>query len=70
MPSRNGRKRFFYETALKMLSFLHCRLIGRPSAHSSPARFLDYVHEFDRVWVCRPIDIAPRWQKHQPYQRA
>jgi putative urate catabolism protein len=52
----------------KMLSIgLHCRLVGRPGRAAALARFVDYVREHERVWLCRRIDIARHWhQHHQP----
>jgi len=48
--------------APKMLSIgLHARLIGRPGRIASLERFLDYILEHERVWVCRRIDIARHW---------
>lgn len=56
------------ETAPKMMSVgLHCRLVGRPGRAASLARFLDYVQQHERVWLCRRIDIAHHWHKyHKP----
>ncbi|MFK7859065.1 MAG: allantoinase PuuE [Granulosicoccus sp.] len=49
----------------RMLSIgLHCRLIGRPGRIASLVRFLDYIADFDKVWVARRIDIAEHWHKH------
>jgi peptidoglycan/xylan/chitin deacetylase (PgdA/CDA1 family) len=57
------------ESTPKMLSIgLHCRLIGRPARITSLLHFLDYVQGFDRVWICRRIDIAKHWQQHHPYR--
>lgn len=57
------------ETAPKMMSIgLHCRLVGRPGRAASLARFLDYVQQHDRVWLCRRIDIARHWHQHHPPQ--
>jgi putative urate catabolism protein len=54
------------ETAPKMMSIgLHCRLAGRPGRAAALARFLDYVQERDRVWLCKRVDIAHHW--HQNY---
>ncbi|MGQ9873601.1 allantoinase PuuE [Leptodesmis sp.] len=55
------------ETAPKMMSVgLHCRLVGRPGRAASLARFLDYVQQHDRVWICRRVDIARHWyDKHK-----
>ncbi|MBF2003559.1 MAG: allantoinase PuuE [Synechococcales cyanobacterium M58_A2018_015] len=58
------------ETAPKMMSIgLHCRLVGRPGRTASLARFLNYVQQHDRVWVCRRIDIARHWHAHHPPQK-
>ena len=49
----------------KMMSVgLHCRLIGRPGRIQSLRRFLDYVLEFNDVWICKRIDIAKHWIKN------
>ncbi|MGO9757255.1 MAG: allantoinase PuuE [Roseiarcus sp.] len=55
-------------TAPKMLSVgLHCRLVGRPGRAASLARFLDYVHRHEKVWVATRLDIARHWiRKHPP----
>lgn len=46
----------------KMMSIgMHCRLLGRPGRMRSLQRFLDYVEQHDRVWVCRRADIARHW---------
>ncbi|MGL5924738.1 allantoinase PuuE [Chroococcidiopsis sp.] len=53
------------ETAPKMMSIgLHCRLVGRPGRTAALARFLDYIQQRDRVWICRRIDIARHWHEH------
>ncbi len=53
------------ETAPKMMSIgLHCRLSGRPGRATALARFLDYVQQHEKVWLCRRIDIANHWYKH------
>ena len=55
--------------APKMMSVgLHCRLVGRPGRAVALARFLDYVGEHDKVWVCRRIDIARHWHHEHPYR--
>jgi len=55
------------ESAPKMMSVgLHCRLAGRPGRAAAVARFLDYVQQFDRVWLCRRIDIAQHWIREFP----
>ncbi len=55
------------ETRPRMMSVgLHCRIIGRPGRLASLARFLEYVQQFDRVWLCRRVDIARHWMQHHP----
>jgi len=55
------------ETAPKMMSVgLHCRLVGRPGRAAALARFLDYLQQYDRVWLCRRIDIAQHWFQYHP----
>ncbi len=45
---------------------LHPRLVGRPGRTAALARFLDYVQGYDRVWICRRIDLARHWIQHFP----
>jgi peptidoglycan/xylan/chitin deacetylase (PgdA/CDA1 family) len=53
------------ETAPKMMNVgLHCRLVGRPGRAASLARFLDYIQQHEKVWLCRRIDIAKHWHEH------
>ena len=53
------------KTNPKMMSVgLHCRLIGRPGRIQSLKKFLDYVLNFDDVWICKRIDIAKHWIKN------
>ena len=54
----------------KMLSIgLHARLIGRPGRIASLERFLDYILDHDRVWVCRRIDVARHWMDRFPAEQ-
>jgi allantoinase len=54
----------------KMLSVgLHCRLAGRPGRIAALERFLEYVLQHDKVWICRRIDIARHWIATHPYRR-
>jgi putative urate catabolism protein len=56
-------------SAPKMMSVgLHMRLVGRPGRAAALARFLDYVQQHDKVWICRRIDIARHWQTEHPYK--
>jgi len=49
----------------KMMSVgLHCRLIGRPGRIQSLKKFLDYVLQFNDIWICKRIDIANHWIKN------
>jgi putative urate catabolism protein len=57
------------DSAPKMLSVgLHCRLTGRPARAASLARFVDYVRQHERVWLCRRLDIARHWHTQHPYR--
>ncbi|MGF1749111.1 MULTISPECIES: allantoinase PuuE [Vibrio] len=57
------------ESAPKMMSVgLHCRLIGKPGRIASLKRFIEYVQQHDKVWLCRRIDIANHWHQTHPYQ--
>jgi putative urate catabolism protein len=54
----------------KMMSVgLHMRLAGRPGRAAALARFLDYVGQHDRVWICRRVDIARHWIATHPFTR-
>jgi len=49
----------------KMMSIgLHCRIIGKPGRIQSLKKFLDYITNFDRVWICKREDIANHWIKN------
>jgi len=55
--------------APKMLSIgLHCRLVGRPGRIAALERFLDYVLEHQRVWICRRVDVARHWIAKHPFR--
>ena len=55
--------------APKMMSVgLHCRVVGRPGRFRALQRFLDYIQQYERVWVCRRIDIARHWKQVHPFQ--
>jgi putative urate catabolism protein len=55
------------EISPKMMSVgLHCRLVGRPGRIKALERFLQYVLGFDRVWICRRIEIARHWHQYHP----
>ncbi|MDP3625965.1 MAG: allantoinase PuuE [Hydrogenophaga sp.] len=59
------------ETAPRMMSVgMHCRLLGRPGRIVALQRFLDHIEKFERVWVCRRVDIARHWKATHPYQSA
>lgn len=51
----------------KMMSVgLHGRISGHPARAMALARFLDYVQEFDSVWICRREEIAEHWVHKHP----
>lgn len=59
------------ENAPKMMSVgMHCRLLGRPGRFRALQRFLDYIQQHDRVWVCRRQEIAEHWYREHPYRGA
>ena len=58
------------ERAPKMMSIgMHCRLLGRPGRFRALQRFLDYLAQHDRVWVCTRQQIADHWREVHPYQQ-
>ena len=55
------------ERTPRMLSVgMHARILGRPGRFAGLQRFLDHIAGFDRVWVCRRIDIARHWKARHP----
>ncbi len=55
------------ERAPRMMSVgLHSRFSGHPARAAAIARFLDYVRQYDDVWICRRRDIAEHWQRRFP----
>ena len=68
--ARDGFDLLYREGATqpKMISVgLHMRLIGHPSRAVGLERFLDYVMQYNDVWVCRGEDIARLWIAQHPY---
>jgi peptidoglycan/xylan/chitin deacetylase (PgdA/CDA1 family) len=45
---------------------VHCRLAGKPARAAAFAKFLDYVTEHHKVWICRRLDIAEHWRSAHP----
>lgn len=55
--------------APKMLSIgLHCRIIGRPARMAALQRFIEYVQNHDRVWLCTRQQVAQHWKDNFPYK--
>ncbi|ASP50073.1 allantoinase PuuE [Cognaticolwellia beringensis] len=56
----------------KMMSIgLHCRIIGRPGRFASLVKFLNYIENYNDIWVCRREDIAQHWwDNHLPSNHA
>jgi peptidoglycan/xylan/chitin deacetylase (PgdA/CDA1 family) len=48
---------------------MHCRLVGRPGRTASLARFLDYVHGHEKVWIPRRVEIARHWHAEHPARK-
>ncbi|MDH3659495.1 MAG: allantoinase PuuE [Alphaproteobacteria bacterium] len=53
-------------TPRMMSAGLHLRIVGRPGRIAALQRFLDYVLQHDKVWICRRVDIARHWIEHHP----
>ena len=55
----------------KMMSIgLHSRITGHPMRTIALMRFLDYIHDYDSVWICRREEIARHWiAMHPPVMR-
>ena len=46
----------------KMMSVgLHCRIIGRPGRFQSLIKFLNYLDQFNDIWICSRKQIAEFW---------
>ena len=53
------------ETSPKMMSVgMHARILGRPGRIMAMRRFLQYIKEFDNVWLCSRREIADHWYKN------
>lgn len=53
------------ESAPKMMTIgVHPRLSGRPGRCEVLRRFIDFVRQFDGVWICRREEIANYWYKN------
>lgn len=56
------------KTNPKMISIgLHCRLSGRPGRFMALKRLLEYLNQFDDVWITRRADIANHWHENHPH---
>ncbi len=52
-------------TQPRMMSVgLHLRLSGHPGRAAGVERFLDYLTNYESVWVCRRDAIARHWHEH------
>jgi OHCU decarboxylase len=52
----------------KMMTLgLHCRLVGQPGRYQGLKKFVDYISEFDKVWVPTRLAIAEHWAREHPY---
>lgn len=50
------------DIAPKMLSIgLHCRIVGRPARLAGLKKFIEYINQHERVWICTREDIARHW---------
>mgnify|MGYP001344136059 FL=1 len=49
----------------KMMSVgLHCRIIGRPGRFQSLLKFLNYLDQFNDIWICSRKQIAEFWYQN------
>ena len=49
----------------KMMSVgLHCRIIGRPGRFQSLLKFLNYLDQFNDIWICSRKQIAEFWYEN------
>lgn len=57
------------ESSPKMMTIaLHGRLCGRPGRAESLRRFIEYIKNHDRIWICRRSDIANHWFLNMPFK--
>jgi len=53
------------ETSPKMMSVgMHARILGRPGRIMAMRKFLEYISNFDNVWLCSRSEIADHWYKN------
>ena len=53
------------ETSPKMMSVgMHARILGRPGRIMAMRKFLEYISNFDNVWLCSRGEIADHWYKN------
>ncbi len=46
----------------KMMTIgLHSRFSGRPGRSEAVSRFLEYILQFDNIWICRREEISDYW---------
>ena len=51
----------------RMMSLgIHLRIIGRPGRFVWFKRFIEYIKEFDDVWICTRKEIVEHWSRKNP----
>lgn len=51
----------------KMMSIgLHARFSGRPARCDALRRFIEYMKQYDQVWICTRNEIADHWYRYHP----
>ena len=51
----------------RMMSLgIHLRIIGRPGRFIWFKRFIEYIKEFDDVWICTRKEIVEHWSRQNP----
>ena len=52
------------ETHPKMMSIgMHGRILGRPARFKALKQFVEYIIQFDDVWIARRDEIAKHWRE-------
>lgn len=55
----------------KMLSIgLHCRIIGRPGKIAGLIKFIEYIKQFDDIWLCTRQQVAEHWVQQYPHPKS
>ncbi|QBR84564.1 chitin deacetylase [Legionella israelensis] len=57
----------YQDNHLSMMTIaLHPRISGRPGRCMAIKQFIDYIAQFQDIWIARRIDIANYWRENAP----